>query len=160
MRAERLAIRLRPAYVRKRRLCFRLGQPHDLRQCEGLGRRGKEKMLRHRSTYDYFRSYMTFTQWIVNGRNVRYALLWSRMTAMELAKSEKEIAERAARFLKAELKRANVTYEELAQRLNKHGLKETRDSVAAKLKRGTFAATFFLGCLAALEMEGMRLEDL
>jgi len=79
---------------------------------------------------------------------------------MELAKSEKEIAERAARFLKAELKRANVTYEELAQRLNKHGLKETRDSVAAKLKRGTFAATFFLGCLAALEMEGMRLEDL
>ena len=45
---------------------------------------------------------------------------------MELAKSEKEIAERAARFLKAELKRADVTYEELAQRLNKRGLKETR----------------------------------
>jgi hypothetical protein len=29
-----------------------------------------------------------------------------------------------------------------------------------KLKRGTFAATFFLAALAALEMEGMRLEDL
>lgn len=79
---------------------------------------------------------------------------------MELAKSEAEIAERAARFLKAELKRAGVTYEELATRLKAHGLNETRDSIAAKLKRGTFAATFLLGCLAALEMEGVRLEDI
>lgn len=79
---------------------------------------------------------------------------------MGLAKSEAEIAERAARLLKAELKRADVTYEELARRLKDHGLSETRDSIAAKLKRGTFAATFLLACLAALEMEGVRLEDL
>jgi hypothetical protein len=79
---------------------------------------------------------------------------------MGLAKTEAEIAERAARFLKAELKRADVTYEELAARLKAHGLNETRDSIAAKLKRGTFAATFLLGCLAALEMEGVRLEDI
>ena len=82
------------------------------------------------------------------------------MTILGLAKTEAEIAERAARFLKAELKRADVTYEELAKRLKAHGLKETRDSIATKLKRGTFAATFFLACVAALEMEGIRLEDL
>lgn len=41
-----------------------------------------------------------------------------------------------------------------------HGLAETRDSVAAKLKRGTFAATSLLACLAALELEGVCLEDL
>lgn len=80
---------------------------------------------------------------------------------MGLAKSEAEIAERASRFLKAELKRADVTYEELAERLKKHGLKgETTDSIKAKLKRGTFAATFFLAVVAALELEGIRLEDL
>ena len=79
---------------------------------------------------------------------------------MGLAKSEQEIAERASRFLKAELKRADVTYEELAKRLKKHGVDETRDSIAAKLKRGTFAATFFIGVIAALELEGVRLEDL
>jgi len=79
---------------------------------------------------------------------------------MGLAKTEAEIADRAARFLKAEPKRADVTYEELARRLKEHGLNETRDSLAAKLKRGTFAATFFLACVAALEMEGIRLEDL
>jgi len=79
---------------------------------------------------------------------------------MKLAKSERELAERAARFLKAELKRANVTYDELAIRLGNHGLTETRDSIAAKLKRGTFAATFLLACLAALELDGVRLEDI
>jgi hypothetical protein len=79
---------------------------------------------------------------------------------MGLAKTEAEIAERAARFLKAELKRADVTYEQLAKRLKEHGLDETRDSIAAKLKRGTFAATFLLACLAALQAEGIRLEDL
>ncbi len=79
---------------------------------------------------------------------------------MGIAETEGELADRAARFLKAELKRANVTYEELAKRLKDHGLVETRDSVAAKLKRGTFAATFLLACLAALELDGVRLEDL
>ena len=79
---------------------------------------------------------------------------------MGLAKMESEIAERVARFIKAELKRANVTYEELAERLKEHGVNETRDSIAAKLKRGTFAATFFLACLAALELDGIRLEDI
>lgn len=36
---------------------------------------------------------------------------------MALAKTEKEWAERAARHLKAELKRADLTYDELAERL-------------------------------------------
>jgi hypothetical protein len=79
---------------------------------------------------------------------------------MGFAKDEAEIAERTARFLKAEMKRADVTYEELAKRLRAHGLNETRDSIASKLKRGTFAATFFLACVAALEMEGVRLADI
>jgi Domain of unknown function (DUF6471) len=79
---------------------------------------------------------------------------------MGFAKTEQEIAERASRFLKAELKRANITYEELAARLKKHGVEETRDSVAAKLKRGTFAATFFIAALAAIGCEAVTLEDI
>lgn len=79
---------------------------------------------------------------------------------MAFAKTESEIADRVSRYLKAELKRADVTYEEMAARLAKHGVKgETKDSIAAKLKRGTFAATFLLAALAALELEGVRLED-
>ncbi len=80
---------------------------------------------------------------------------------MGLAESERELAERASRFVKAELKRANVTYAELARRLAGHGISgETEASIKAKLARGTFAATFLLAVLAALELTGMQLEDL
>ena len=80
---------------------------------------------------------------------------------MGLAKTESEIAERVSRYIKAELKRADITYEELAKRLKKHGLpNESADSIKAKLKRGTFSATFFLACLAAMELEGVVLEEI
>lgn len=80
---------------------------------------------------------------------------------MGLAATEEELALRASRFLKAELKRAGLTYADLAERLKEHGLPaETEASIKAKLRRGTFAATFFLAALASLEMDGVRLEDL
>ena len=79
---------------------------------------------------------------------------------MGLAETEKELAGKAARFLKAEMKRAGVTYAELAKRLEAHGLRETEASIANKLSRGTIAATLMLATLAALELEGMRLSDL
>ena len=78
-------------------------------------------------------------------------------------KSEAEWGARAKRdFQKHKLQEAEVTYEELAKRLKKHGLKESRKkaSIANKLKRGTFPATFFLACLAALELDGVALEEI
>jgi hypothetical protein len=58
------------------------------------------------------------------------------------------------------MKRADVTYEALAERLKAHGFTETRASITNKLARATVPASFFLAALAALEMEGVRLEDL
>lgn len=78
---------------------------------------------------------------------------------MALAKTEEEWGERAARFLKGELKKADMTYEDLAKKLKKHGLSETKVSIASKLSRGTFAATFFLACVAAIELQCVNLED-
>jgi hypothetical protein len=50
---------------------------------------------------------------------------------------------------------------DLAKRLKKHGLKdETEASIASKLMRGTFPATFFLACLAALDLDGLALEEI
>ena len=78
---------------------------------------------------------------------------------MGLAKNEAELAGRAAAYLKAEIGKAEITYEELAKRMKRHGLAETKASVTNKLARGTFPATFFLAALAALELPGVRLED-
>jgi SOS response regulatory protein OraA/RecX len=76
-------------------------------------------------------------------------------------KSEEEWAERASAFLKHKLRETEVTYIELAKRLKKHGFKEeTEASVTNKLKRGTFPATWFLACLAALELDGVALEEI
>ena len=80
---------------------------------------------------------------------------------MAFAKTEAEWAERASRHLKAELKRAGVTYDELAERLKKHGYKdESKASIANKLARGTFPTPFFLAALVAIGAEIVRLEDI
>jgi hypothetical protein len=48
-----------------------------------------------------------------------------------------------------------------AKRLKKHGFKEsTEASVTNKLARGTFPATWFLAVLAALELDGVALEEI
>lgn len=67
--------------------------------------------------------------------------------------------DRARRLLKAELARADISYRELAERLKKHGLKETEASIANKISRGTFSATFLLASLVAIGAETVRLED-
>lgn len=79
---------------------------------------------------------------------------------MGFAKTEKEWGERAARFLKAELKRADVTYEQLAERLTEHGFVETKASVANKLARATVSAAFLLAAIAVLGLTGIDLEDI
>lgn len=79
---------------------------------------------------------------------------------MGVTDREREWGQKAARFLKAELKRADVGYKELAERLTAHGLEETETSIAGKLSRGAFAVSFFLACLTVLELEGMQLADL
>jgi hypothetical protein len=89
------------------------------------------------------------------------AIECDREIILAYAKTEEEWAERTRAYLKAELKRADVGYVELAKRLKKHGFKdETEASITAKLKRGTFTAIFLLACMAALEAEGVRLEDI
>jgi hypothetical protein len=72
-----------------------------------------------------------------------------------------EWEERAAAFLKYKLKESEVTYAELAKRLKRHGYKaETEASVTMRLKRGSFPATWFLAVLAALELDGVALEEI
>ena len=53
-----------------------------------------------------------------------------------------------------------MTYTELAKRLKKHGFKETVASITNKLSRCAFPATFFLASIAALELDGVALEDI
>lgn len=62
--------------------------------------------------------------------------------------------EQAKGLLKVELKRQNLTYEEVAKRLQAIGVGETEVSIRNKISRGTFPATFLLQFMHVL---GVRL---
>jgi hypothetical protein len=54
-----------------------------------------------------------------------------------------------------------LIYADLAARLKEHGRPDQPETtIKTKLKRGAFVATFLVATLAALRMEGMRLEYL
>jgi len=74
--------------------------------------------------------------------------------------AERDIAEKAKRYLKGELKRAGMTYGELAHRLSEMGLPETEVSVKSKLSRGTFSAVFFLATMKVIGRQTVSLDDL
>src|SRR6266404_4384652 len=85
-------------------------------------------------------SIMADTAWLVNRIVCGYAIFSSDYAnykghEMSVKEVEREWAEKAQRFVKAELKRADLTYEELATRLRGMGLQETKISIASKLSR-------------------------
>lgn len=62
-------------------------------------------------------------------------------------------------LLKAELKRRNVGYRELAEKLTAMGVPESERNLANKISRGGFTAAFFVQCLTAIGATTVRLED-
>ena len=63
---------------------------------------------------------------------------------------DKEWQERTKGLLKAELKRRNLGYRELAEKLTAMGVPETEANIKNKISRGGFTAVFFLQCLEAI----------
>jgi hypothetical protein len=47
----------------------------------------------------------------------------------------------------------------VAERLREHGLEETKGSIAAKISRGAFPATFFIAVMKAIGREQVDLAD-
>ncbi len=78
---------------------------------------------------------------------------------MSALDQDAERGDRAFRHLQAELQKADVTLDELAQRLQQHGCPgETPESIAAKLKKGPFGMTFLHVCLTELGGDGSQIE--
>ena len=62
-------------------------------------------------------------------------------------------------ILKGELKRRNVSYRELAEKLEPLGVKESERKIANKLARGSFTAVFFVQCLEAIGCHTVGLRE-
>ena len=63
-------------------------------------------------------------------------------------------------ILKSEMKRRNMSYRDLIERLRLVGVHETERNLRNKISRGTFAASFFLQCLAAIGVKSLHLDEL
>jgi hypothetical protein len=62
-------------------------------------------------------------------------------------------------LLKAELKRRNVSYRDLAERLAGLGIVESERNIANKISRGVFTAVFLVQCLEAIGAKSLRLDN-
>jgi hypothetical protein len=60
-------------------------------------------------------------------------------------------------LLKAELKRRNVSYNQLVEKLAAIGVSETEPNIRNKLARGKFTAVFLVQCLEAIGASELRL---
>ncbi len=62
-------------------------------------------------------------------------------------------------LLKAELKRRNLSYGDLAAKLAAIGVKDSERNISNKISRGSFTAVFFVQCLEAIGCNTVHLSD-
>jgi len=68
-------------------------------------------------------------------------------------------ARKARGLLRAELKRRDIGYQQLAERLVAMGVKETPASIANKISRGKFTAAFLIQALESIGCSKVDLGD-
>jgi hypothetical protein len=62
-------------------------------------------------------------------------------------------------LLKGELKRRNVSYGQLVEKLAAIGVVDSEPNIRNKLSRGKFTAVFLVQCLEAIGSSSLRLSD-
>lgn len=62
-------------------------------------------------------------------------------------------------LLKAELKRRNLSYADLAEKLLAVGVKDNERNISNKIGRGSFKAVFFVQCMEAIGCHTVHLKD-
>ena len=76
-----------------------------------------------------------------------------------MARAEKDWQERVKRLLKAELTRRDITYRELAERLQAIGVRDSERNISNKISRGGFTAAFFFQCMDAIGCRTIHLDQ-
>lgn len=61
-------------------------------------------------------------------------------------------------LLKSELKKRNVSYKQLADKLGEMGIADTEANIKNKISRGGFSAIFLVQCLAAIGCQSLNLQ--
>ena len=76
-----------------------------------------------------------------------------------MARKSRDWQSQVKGLLKAELKRRNLSYADLAEKLAEIGIKDNRRNITNKIGRGNFTAVFFVQCMEAIGAKTIHLED-
>ena len=87
-------------------------------------------------------------------------LLLILMTLMVARRKARDWQAKVKGLLKAELKRRDLRYSDLAGKLSALGIKDNERNISNKISRGTFSAVFFLQCLKAIGAKTIHLEEM
>jgi hypothetical protein len=72
-------------------------------------------------------------------------------------KTTRDWQAQAKGIIRGELKRRNLSYRDLADRLAAVGVKDTERNISNKIARGGFTAVFFLQCMEAIGIHTIHL---
>ena len=73
-------------------------------------------------------------------------------------KTARDWQAQAKGIIRGELKRRNLSYKDLAERLQAIGVNDTERNVSNKIARGGFTAAFFLQCMEAIGVQNIHLD--
>jgi hypothetical protein len=72
---------------------------------------------------------------------------------------DKDWQDKVKGMLKAELKRRNLSYRDLADKLSAIGVVDSELNIKNKISRGGFTAVFLVQCLEAIGCRSLQLSD-
>ena len=74
-------------------------------------------------------------------------------------KTTRDWQAQAKGIIRGEMKRRNLSYADLAERLTALGIRETTENINNKIARGGFSAVFFLQCREAIGSRTIHLDE-
>ncbi len=74
-------------------------------------------------------------------------------------KTSRDWQAQAKGIIRGELKRRNLSYRDLADKLQAIGVKDTERNIANKIARGGFTAAFFLQCMEAIGVKHLQIDS-
>src|SRR6266852_7069803 len=88
-----------------------------------------------------------------------YMMIYSPDRVRPMAAKSRDWQALVKGILKAELKRRNLSYADLTEKLAAIGIKDNERNIANKIARGSFTAVFFIQCMTAVGCRTVHLGD-
>lgn len=102
---------------------------------------------------------LVFFTSLVNIKNIIYDDSVIESDDSDMVSKRKDWQAQVKGLLKAELKRRDLSYADLAEKLALIGIKDKERNISNKISRGTFTAVFFVQCMEAIGCHTIRLDE-